>query len=140
MTYVLDASALLRFLENEAGAIQVEALLKQAKQGDITILMSAVNWSEVLHYVLRKHGPAAMKSIESHLQSVQITILALDVAGAAQAAEFRYQHKIPFADAFAGTTAEQNQAVLITADYDFHALKTTFKIQLLPTKPQRKTP
>jgi len=140
MTYVLDASALLRFLENESGAIQVEALIKQAKQGEITTLMSAVNWSEILHYVLRKHGPAAMRSIESRLQSVQITILAVDAVGAAQAAEFRHQHQVPFADAFAGATAEQNRATLMTADYDFHGLKTSFKINLLPIKPKRNGP
>lgn len=41
MTTVLDASALLAFLQDEPGSTQVEAVLPEA-------VMSSVNWSEVV--------------------------------------------------------------------------------------------
>lgn len=49
MTAVLDASALLAFLQGEAGSAVVEAQLEAGAQ------CSAVNWSEVIQK-LRAHG------------------------------------------------------------------------------------
>lgn len=136
-TYVLDASALLRFLNNEPGGTQVEHLINEAIVGTVELMMSAANWSEVLHLVLKHHGNAQMIAIESKLQSLPIRILVVDPVVSKTAAEFRYQHKVPFADSFAGAAAEQNRATLVTADYDFHGLTTSFKIHLLPTKAKR---
>ena len=59
-TYVLDASALMTFFENRAGAEQVEELLAKAAEAKRPLLMSAVNWGEVYYSVWRARGePAA---------------------------------------------------------------------------------
>ncbi len=140
MTYVLDASAVLRFLSNEPGALEVERLLKAAAAGSMELLMSTVNWSEVLFVVLKAHGEAAMRSVESRLLSLPIRMIAEDPATAREAAEFRFAHKIPFADSFAGSLALRNKATLITADYDFHSISGPLKVHFLPTKAKGRTP
>jgi predicted nucleic acid-binding protein len=137
-TYVVDASALLRFLANEPGATEVERLFKQASTGDVQLLMSAVNWAEVLYVVLKTHGQSAMTTIESRMLSLPIQMISLDAMNAKDAAEFRFNHKIPFADSFAGALAVSNRATLVTADFDFHGL-TSPKVHLLPTKPKRRS-
>jgi PIN domain nuclease of toxin-antitoxin system len=48
---VLDASALVAFLHDEPGAGRVEAVLRHG------VLMSAVNWSEVLADLAERGGP-----------------------------------------------------------------------------------
>jgi ribonuclease VapC len=49
-SYVLDASALLALLNNEAGANRVQAVLED----DTSCFMSTVNWSEVSRKLLGK--------------------------------------------------------------------------------------
>jgi predicted nucleic acid-binding protein len=140
MTYVLDASAFIRFLTNEPGALEVERIIKLAKDGTAEILMSAVNWGEVLHSVLKKNGEAAMHSLESNLLSLPIQILAEDSFTAKEVALFQFKYKVPYADSFAGSLAARNKAILITADYDFHSFGGPLKVHFLPTKAKGRTP
>ncbi len=57
-TYVLDASALLAFLEKKTSAPRVNELLaKESMRGRALILMSAVNYGEVYGKALREYGP-----------------------------------------------------------------------------------
>ena len=140
MRYVLDASALLRYVDNEPGGGEVEKLLNRSLDGDIQLFMSVVNWGEVLHSVLKNHGQAAMEAFESHYQSLPIRMLVVDQVVARVAAELRFRFKIPYADAFAAAAAVQNQATVVTADYDFTLVRGTVKVQFLPTKGKGHTP
>jgi len=140
MRYVLDANALLRFVDNEPGGVEVGQLLKRALANDVELLMSVVNWGEVLHYVLKIQGQAAMEAFESHYQSLPIRMLVVDQVVARIAAELRFRFKIPYADAFAAAAAVQNQATVVTADYDFSLVRGTVKVQFLPSKGKGHTP
>jgi predicted nucleic acid-binding protein len=54
---------------------------------------------------------------------------------AASAAIFKYDFKVPFVDAFAGSLALHEKATLVTADYDFKSVPSgTIKIEFLPAK------
>ncbi|MGZ4816613.1 MAG: PIN domain-containing protein [Terriglobales bacterium] len=140
MNYVLDASAILRYIDNEPGAAEVEKLLKKARVGDAVLLMSAVNWGEVLFVVLKAHGVDAMNKFESRLQSLPIQVLAVDHVSAKEAAEIRFRFKVPYADAFAGAVARQNEATIVTADHDFTLVRGAIKVQQLPTKAKGHNP
>jgi predicted nucleic acid-binding protein len=135
VTIVLDASALLRFLDDEAGAERVERLLNQAASGEAVLLMSAVNWGEVIYAVTHRQGVSAAAELLRRLSSLRITIIPCSSEDAMQAALFKAQHKIPYADAFAASLAIENSATLLTADYDFKNLPAgTLKIEFLPSK------
>jgi len=43
VTFVLDSSAVLRFLEDEAGAERVERIFLDASIGDCSVEISAIN-------------------------------------------------------------------------------------------------
>ena len=58
-THVLDASALMAFLEDRAGAERVEELLAKAAEAKRPLLMSVVNWGEVYYSVWRARGEKA---------------------------------------------------------------------------------
>ena len=140
MRYVLDASAILRYLDDEPGAAEVAQLLKRSRIGDAELLMSAANWGEVLFAILKLHGEDAMNRAESKILSLPVQILAVDHEVAKMAAQVRFRFKMPFADSFAAAVALQNQATVITADYDFTLLRGAVKVQMLPTKPKKKRP
>jgi ribonuclease VapC len=75
---VLDASALLAFLQGELGAAEVQPLIEHAR-------ISAVNWSEVVKKSL-VHG-IAVDRVERRLLALGLVIEPFTAADAAVAAE-----------------------------------------------------
>ena len=63
------------------------------------------------------------------------SVVAADKDLAEGAAIFKYDFKVPFVDAFAGSLALHENATLVTADYDFKSVPSgTIKIEFLPAK------
>jgi len=136
-TYVLDASAILRFSDKEAGFDRVRDLLIQAAQGKVELLLSAVNWGEIVGALYKRAGglSAPTNSLAANLAALPLTIVAADKELAEGAAIFKYDFKIPFVDAFAGSLALHENATLVTADYDFKSVPSrTIKIEFLLAK------
>jgi predicted nucleic acid-binding protein len=137
-TYVLDASAILRFSDKEAGFDRVRDLFIQAAQGKVELLLSAVNWGEIVAALLYKRAgglSALTNNLAANLAALPLTIVAADKDLAEGAATFKYDFKVPFVDAFAGSLALHENATLVTADYDFKSVPSgTIKIEFLPAK------
>jgi PIN domain nuclease of toxin-antitoxin system len=136
-TYVLDASAILRFSDKEAGFDRVRDLFIQAAQGKVELLLSAVNWGEIAGALYKRAGglSALTNNLAGNLAALPIMIVAADKDLAEGAAIFKYDFKVPFVDAFAGSLALHESATLVTADYDFKSVPSeTIKIEFLPAK------
>lgn len=134
MTYVLDASSLLRFVDDEAGAGRIEDLLNQARTGRNELLLSAINWGEVVYVLVRAHGPGKARPVLDGLASLPLKIVSATASHAEEAAWFKEQFKVPYADAFAGALARRENVTLVTADYDFKSVGTAIKVEFLPAK------
>jgi PIN domain nuclease of toxin-antitoxin system len=136
-TYVLDASAILRFSDKEAGFDRVRDLFIEAAQGKAELLLSAVNWGEIVGALYKRAGglSALTNNLAANLAAVPLTVVPADKDLAASAAIFKYDFKVPFVDAFAGSLALHENATLVTADYDFKSVPSgTIKIEFLPAK------
>ncbi|MFZ0314483.1 MAG: type II toxin-antitoxin system VapC family toxin [Candidatus Korobacteraceae bacterium] len=121
-TYVLDASALLAFLEKKPSAPRVNELLKDTMRGRAQILMSAVNYGEVYGKVLREYGQARAGGVMSAVYLLPITLVDATPARALLAAEVKVKYKLYYADSFAAALCFENKATLITSDSDFRRL------------------
>jgi predicted nucleic acid-binding protein len=132
--YVLDASALLRYLDREPGFDRIAALLKQATKGGIRLLVSAVNWDEVVSVLCRAHGLSAARATASKLHALPLEIVAVDADRAEEAGIFKQDFKVPYADAFAGSLALHEKALLVTADFDFKSATRSVAVEFLPDK------
>jgi PIN domain nuclease of toxin-antitoxin system len=136
-TYVLDASAILRFSDKEAGFDRVRDLFIEAAQGKAELLLSAVNWGEIVGALYKRAGglSALTNNLAANLAALPLTVVPADKDLAASAAIFKYDFKVPFVDAFAGSLALHENATLVTADYDFKSDPSgTIKIEFLPAK------
>ncbi len=137
MTYVLDASAILRFTDKEPGFDRVRDLFYESAKGNVQLLLSSVNWGEVVAVLYKKSGGGA-EAILASLAALPLTIVPVDAAAAAHAGKFKWSFSIPYADAFAGALTashKSDHATLVTADYDFKNVpKGTIKIEFLPAK------
>lgn len=137
MIYVLDASAILRFTDKEPGFDRIRSLLHDAAQGSTQLLLSAVNWGEIVTVSYRKDNRTAEAAL-ANIAALPITIVPVDAAAAAEAGKFKWSFSVPYADAFAGAltaSRKSDHATLVTADYDFKNVpRGTIKIEFLPAK------
>ncbi len=127
-TYVLDASALMTFFENRAGADKVEKLLVDAADAERPHVMSVVNWGEVYYAIWRAHGEKAAAVKLQDIAQLPIEIVDVDMELAKLAASLKAQYKLPYADCFAAALAQARKATLVTSDQDFKRAGTALKI------------
>lgn len=134
-TYVLDASALIRFIDDEPGSDRMEVILEECGRGKAGICLSAVQWGEVVSNTRKRFSPEEQFKILNNLLPETARILAADQKCAENAARFKVDYRIGYADAFALDLARQSaDHVLITADYGFKAVENLARIEFLPAK------
>jgi hypothetical protein len=80
--YVLDASALMTFFEDRAGAGTVEELLAKAAETKRPLAMSMVNWGEVFYPVWRPHGEKQANARLREIAQLPIEIVGVDLGSA----------------------------------------------------------
>lgn len=127
MRYLLDTSALMALLENEAGADQVQDLLLQQE-----CLLSALSLVEVTYITQQEKGED-----EAHMRYALLTqtgahiVWHLDEATVLTAARLKAKNKISFADAMIAACAIQQNAVLVHKDPEFECLAAELSLQPL---------
>jgi predicted nucleic acid-binding protein len=129
--YVLDANALLDFVEDGPGAERMERLFQDARNGP-PLLMSVVNWGEVFYHSWQQRGEEFARKTISDLSSFPIELVAIDASQSIQAGEIKVRHKVPYVDCLAAALAISRQAVLVTSDRDFEKLGRRIQILWLP--------
>jgi predicted nucleic acid-binding protein len=131
--YVLDANALIGFFEDRAvAAAKIERLLAEALRQDLPLLMSAVNWGEVLYTAWRRHGEAQARQVDSRLHEMPVAVIGVDRDRATRAAALKQKHNLGYADAFAAELAIEHGAWLVTAHPEFSKMGKTLSLYSLP--------
>ena len=130
-TTVLDASALLAMFFGQPGMEQVRDLFHKAADADKPMLISAVNWAEVLYQMQGKHGREGWETARRFEHTMPLDVAPLDRELAEIAAHLKNEHDLGLADAFAAALAKSKKAELVTADTEFKALEKEIKINWL---------
>ena len=125
---VLDASAVVAFLDESPGAEKMHRLLTETLHAKLHLSMSVVNWGEVYYYVWRTRGKAAADKTLADLSRWRIQIVPADTELTKLAAQFRVLHRLHYADCFAAALAQQRNATLVTADREFASVQRAVKI------------
>jgi predicted nucleic acid-binding protein len=135
VTYVLDSSAILRYLDNEAGAERVAEIIKSHLAGRCAAMISALHWGEIAGITCKAHGNAAMEFVISRLSAFGFEVAPADAERAVRASLIKLKRQIPYVDAFGvELAAEGRDRVFVTADFDFKAASREVKIEFLPAK------
>lgn len=121
--FVLDSWPLVAFFNDEPAAGAVDAILRFAAEHESVLLLSLVNWGEIVTAFQRKGGVALADAIIAEIDSLPIDIVPPDRDLTRVAASIRAQGGLSCADAFAAALARQQQAELVTGDPEFRALK-----------------
>ena len=135
MTYVLDSSAILRYLDDEAGADRVAEIIKAHLTGRSEALIAAPHWGEVAGIICKARGKPAMELSLSRLSAFGLAVVPADADRAVRAALIKVKRQLPYVDAFGvELAAEQRDRVFVTADLDFKPAAGDVRIEFLPTK------
>ena len=135
VTYVLDSSALLRYLHNQAGSDRIEEIIKGHVAGNCEVMIAAPHWGEVAGITCKLYGRTEMEQVLSRLNSFGFRVVAADGDRAMRAALIKVGSGIPCVDAFAvEIAAEIRDSVLVTADFDFKPASRNLTIEFLPAK------
>lgn len=127
---LLDTSAILTLIEDEAGADRVEEALRTPT--------TIVPWPVLLetHYIsLREVGQAEADRRLALLKQLAVTIVwGMDEATVLTAARLKAEHPISLADAMIAAFALRLGAVLMHKDPEYESLAGLVPIEALPYK------
>jgi len=130
--FVLDANALISLVEDRAAAPRVRQLIQESSRTAVPLLLSAVNWGEVIYVIWRRHGEARAGAIESQLRQLPMAVIPADQDRAGRAAAIKQKHNLGYADSFAAELALDRGASLVTADPEFERLGKVLTVLALP--------
>ena len=123
MIRVLDAHALLAYLEKEPGYEKVQSFLIAALDKSDSLLMTSVNFGEIYYITLRECGGEKAEEIERLVRTLPIKIVEADWSLAREAAKLKAVYKMSYADCFAAALAKTRRGEVITGDKEFAVIK-----------------
>ena len=130
-TKVLDSYALMAFFEDEPGADIVRGLILKAEESGVDLLMSVVNLGEVWYSIARTNSSETADQYIQEVNGMAIEIVDADWRLTRQAAAFKMNGKISYADCYAAALAKSRKAELVTGDKEFKQLDGESKISWL---------
>lgn len=117
-TVVVDAGPLVSILMNEAAAPRVRERLDDLRPA-AELVISSVNWCEVLYTARLKAGPFVEALAVSGFRAFPIRVVDADERLATYAADMKARFGLGLGDAFAAGLALALEAPLLTGDTNF---------------------
>jgi len=130
--FVLDAWALLAFLEGEEpAASRVKSMLQEARNEKVILYVSILNLGEVYYRIGKTRGQSEADAVVEELQLLPLIILPASNEDVMAAARLKMRYSISYADAFAVSTTLQHGAILLTGDPELLELSGKFPLEKL---------
>ena len=130
LPWLLDTSAILAFIEDEAGADRVELALRRPT--------TLVPWPVLLetHYIsLQEEGQAEADRRIALIKQLEVEVLwGMDESTLLTASTLKATHRVSLADAVIAAFAIRRGAVLMHKDPQFDALAGMLQMDALPYK------
>lgn len=134
-TYLLDASALLAFLEDEPGAEVVQGLLEAAQKGRCKLLLSFISLLETCSQVWFQEGEEAARLLYGRLTHLPLQTVGIQNDIQWLASEILVTRPVTVTEAWLFATARHLQATLVHKDPDLKRIDPSVKLLSLPERP-----
>jgi predicted nucleic acid-binding protein len=128
---VFDSPAVLSFFQNEQGADAVRKMILDSVEGEIVLSVSAVNLGEIWYIVARKISADRADALVHTILNMPIEIVEANWAVTRQAASYKLNGGLSYADCFAAALAKLRNAELVTGDKEFKKVEKEIKISWL---------
>jgi ribonuclease VapC len=131
ITKILDTYAFMAFFEDEPGADSVRELILDAERGQVSLAVSAVNLGELWYMIARRKSFEVAEQYIGIVQRMAIEIVSADWEVTCQAAMFKVNGNISYADCFTAALAKLRDGEVVTGDKEFQVLEHEIKIEWL---------
>jgi predicted nucleic acid-binding protein len=137
-TFVLDTSALLAFMQDEAGAERVERILMSARERRSAIFISFISLAEIYYVSMQESGRSAALEAVVHVKALPLTVVESSERLTLSAGNIKANHRLSLADAFIAATALQTGGTLVHKDPEFEQLGKVIRLEKLPFKTSKR--
>lgn len=127
--YVFDSHALMAFFQNEEGAETVDRIIRRASKEGADRWVCVINLGEMLYLTQRRFGDSQKVHLLSKIGQLGIQTLSVSDSLVFQAAEYKAEYPISYADCFALACAVNHSVPLVTGDPEFHKVSHLADIQ-----------
>jgi len=127
--YVLDTWAVIAYLEDEPSAQKIADLIATAHEESIPVYMTVVNVGEVWYTIAREVSEDDANGSVKELRDLRIQFVDADWDLTQEAARFKSQNKMSYADCYAAALTKSKKADLVTGDGEFKAVEKAVNIQ-----------
>ena len=117
--YIFDSYALLKFFQKEKGYKKVLSLLQEIKKSRMAKYLNAINLGEIIYITKRAFGDQKKVEVLANIERLNFTVLPVTNELIFQAAEFKAEYSISYADCFALASAIELKAVIVSGDPEF---------------------
>ena len=134
--YILDAFALIAYLEDEPGAERIDKVFQEVEDNKAHVFLSIINLGEVIYNTERRYGLAKAQDTLALIQRLPIGVLPADNQTVLAAAHIKANYPISYADAFVVVAAQKLNGTIMTGDPEFQDITELARIEWLKKKGQ----
>jgi predicted nucleic acid-binding protein len=117
--FIFDSHALLKLFQKEKGYEKVVHLLEEIRKTGATKFLNVINLGEIIYSTKREFGDQKKLEVLANIERLGFTILEVPKDLVFQAAEYKAQYSISYADCFALASAIEQKATIVTGDPEF---------------------
>jgi len=132
--YVLDTSAWLTLIEDEAGSDVVQQVLEDAKAGEAIVLVSFMSLMEVYYITLQERDAKEAQKRLDLIEALPVLRVESTPSLTTMAAELKAPYHLSVADAWIAALAKEREAVLVHKDPEFEQVEPLIQVLKLPYK------
>ncbi|MEA3459958.1 MAG: PIN domain-containing protein [Chloroflexota bacterium] len=132
--YVLDTSAWLTLIEDEAGAEAVQDILEKVQTGETIVLVSFMSFMEVYYITLQERDVNEARERVNLRAALPVLRVESTRTLGVLAAELKAAHRLSVADAWIAALAKERDATLVHKDPEFERVEAVVKVLKLPYK------
>jgi ribonuclease VapC len=127
-SFIFDSHALLKFFQKEKGYEKVVHLLEEIKKSGANKYVNAINLGEIIYSTKREFGDQKKLEVLANIERLDFDILPIPNNLIFEAAEYKAQYNISYADCFALASAIEHKAALVTGDPEFKKVQHLVEI------------
>ena len=116
---VFDSHALLKLFQKEPGYEKVVRVLEESRRRKRTKYINAMNLGEIIYATKREFGDQKKLEVLANIERLSLTVLPVPNSLIFQAAEYKAEYSISYADCFVLASALEHEATIVTGDPEF---------------------
>jgi len=117
--FIFDSHALLKLFQKEKGYERVVRLLEEIRKTGAAKFLNAINLGEIIYSTKRDFGDQKKLEVLANIERLGFTILEVPKDLVFQAAEYKAEYSISYADCFTLASAIEHKATIVTGDPEF---------------------